>query len=265
MSAPSLRVLQQWVGARVRGLPADGAGAGQVLNPQRGTPGLERLAVYAGGYRARTREALAEVYEAVRHLLGERAFSALADAYVARYPSHDYNLTFVGRHLPEFLPGTCWAERLPFLPDLARLEWQVCRAFHAADAPPLDVAALSAVPPRAWDRVRLTLQPSVGLVSSAWPIRDLWEARRVAREAVDIAVVGRPQDVVVFRRGFAVACELLEPPQAALLRALAEGRPLGEACAPLAGRGEQAPAPLEAWFARWAAAGLFRRCELPTA
>jgi hypothetical protein len=249
MSQPSLAEFQRWMKSRIRpeGAWPDVA-ASAMLNPQRGIAPEERLAVYAGGYVARTREALAEVYEAVRQVLGEPAFAEVAQAYADRFPSHEYNLSFAGRHLPELLIDSPYTRRLPFLPDLARLEWQVCRAFHAFEEPPLDPARLAAVPPDLWGRLRLSVQPSVGLIASAWPIRDIWAARRQPRETVNIEVQGRPQRVLVFRRGFEVTCELLEEPQAAVLAALLAGRTLEEA---VGGVGGAAPRDVTEWFARW--------------
>ena len=223
------------------------------LNAQRGTPGEERLAVYAGGYAARMREALAEVYEAVRHVLGDRAFAELAQAYAAQPPSGDYNLTFAARGLPGFLAKHPLSERLPFLPDLARLEWLVCLAFHAFEQPPMEWSALSGRPLEAWSRTRLRFQPSVGVAASAWPVLDLWQARRQPRAAIDLPVAGRPQAVLVFRRGLEVRCALVDPEQRALLSRLLEGCPLGEACAAVA---QPERLPLQQWFARWAADGL---------
>ncbi len=262
MNGPSLRDVQQELKARVqgRGEPPGGASLAQWLNAQRGTPGAARLAVYAEGYVVRIREALAEVYEAVRHLVGERAFSALAQAYAQRHPSCDYNLSLAGRHLPEFLPAAALTQRLPFLPDLARLEWAVGRAFHAFQCPPLDSARLATRSAGDWGRVQLIFQPSVSLVTSAWPILDLWEARTRPRAEIDIPLVNRPQRVLVFRRELAVQCELVDAPQAAMLEGLLSGRSLGEVCEACSAEVED-PSLLTAWFARWAGWGLVLRDE----
>lgn len=264
MSVPSLRDTQRWMKARIlpAGPAARGAGrpggraddgdAAVVLSPQRGTPGLERLDVYAGGYRARMREALAEVYEAVRHLVGEAAFARLAEAYAARHPSHDYNLTLAGRHLAEFLRDDGLTASLPFLPDLARLEWAVCEAFHATEQPRLHASRCAAWTPETWAQATLTFQPSIHVVRSAWPILDLWEARARPRETINIGVVDRPQDVLVHRREWRVVCEPLEPAHAHLLAALLAGHTLGAACAALAAVD---PPQLTAWCARWMSDG----------
>ena len=263
MSAPTLREVQQWMQSQIR--PGSRGGRAAALNPQRGSPGEARLAVYAGGYQTRVREALAEVYEAVHRVLGEGPFEALSRAYAERHPSHDYNLSLTGRHLPEFLAGSSWAERLPFLPDLARLEWTVCRAFHAADRPPCDVRPLAALPLDAWTGVRVGFQPSVAIVSSAWPVLDLWEARQQPSGTIDIALVNRPQDVLVFRRGLEVRCARLDVGQKRVLERLLAGEPLGRALDALQGTNDQAEPPVASWFFVWASNGLIAQIDLPLA
>ena len=261
--APSLEELQRWMRDRIspsrigQAEPSDA-----VLNPQRGVPGEERMAVYAGGYLIRVREALAEVYEAVHQMVGERQFAELARAYAARHPSRDYNLTLSGRHLPEFLLDWPLTQRLPFLPDLARLEWRICAAFHAFEQPPLDAKRLSQLSLDQWDRVRLGFQPSVALVSSAWPIRDLWEARTMPRERIDIDLVNRPQRVLVYRQEVRVVCDLVPEAQHAVLDGLLRGDTLWAVCQRLAGYSETEPLPLQDWFFTWFGRGLITRCEL---
>lgn len=263
MSSPSLAEVQRWFKSRVR--PGESTAPvtppAPTLNPQREVPGEVRLSVYAGGYLARIREALAEVYEAVHHIVGESAWSELSQAYVQRYPSHDYNLSFAGRHLPEFLTTHPLTQQLPFLPDLAALEWVVCQAFHAFDQPPLDAARLAASPLEEWEHARLSFQPSVGRVASTWPILDLWEVRKQPRETIDLALVNRPQRVLIFRQGLHVQCELLDERQDLLLRGLLTGRCLGDVCDELSNATEPTALPIADWFSSWAARGLLVQCQ----
>jgi hypothetical protein len=232
-----------------------------VLNPQRGVPGTERLAVYAGGYYARTREALEEVYESVRHVVGEAAFARLCRAYAARYPSMEYNLNLAGRHFAELLAQEPISRELPFLPDLARLEWAVCQAFHAFEQPPLVPMALAAWPLDAWDRVQVVFQPSVHVIASDWPVLDIWQARSTPRGQINIPLVNRPQRVLVYRDGWHVRGVLLEEPAAELLQGLLSGRSLGAVCRKLEGRLDDASTRLTEWCAQWVRLGLIIRCD----
>jgi hypothetical protein len=245
--------------SRIRPQPGDPAAGPGLLNPQRGTPGEERLAVYAGGYVARIHQALAEVYGAVKHVLGEQAFHELAEAYAARHLSRETNLTFAGRHLPEFLAGWPRTAELPFLPDLARLEWQLCQAFHAFEEPPVEVSSLAGLAPHVWESARLVFQPSVSTLASAWPVLDIWAARATPRHEINVDVAGRPQHAAVFRRGLEARCAPLEPAQQQLLQDLLDGLTLGQACGRALERQDELP--LAEWFAEWAAAGWIVRCE----
>ena len=259
MSEPSLVEIQRWMKAKI--LPGTHEApslGGRVLNPQRETPGMDRLAVYTGGYLERTREALADVYEAVEHVLGPRRFADLAREYARRYASHDYNLSLRGRHLPDFLARHTLSHELPFLPDLARLEWLVCEAFHAFDVP-LEPSHVTGLSLDEWDQMRIAFQPSVGCVASAWPIRDVWEARARPAADVDIDLINRPQRVLVFRRDTRVVCDLIEAGAQRVLEALLKGLTLGDACRELAQQaGDPAPE-VAAWFSQWVQNGLVVR------
>ena len=263
MTSPSLRETQRWMKSRIlppaRGVTAEGC---VELNPQAGDPGIERLSIYSGGYLARVQEALEEAYPAIRHVLGSRAFSELSRAYAARHPSRDYNLSLSGRNLPVFLESSPWAADLPFLPDLARLEWSVTEAFHAFDLPPLDPARLASIPPEQWDRLKLIFQPSARLVASAWPVLDIWEARDQPVAGVRVDLINRPQRILVYRNNLQVRCELLEEASFLLLRDLSAGRTLGDACAGLTQASATEDPPLADWFSRWAAAGLIVNINL---
>jgi hypothetical protein len=235
MSEPSLRQVQQLLRAAIRSPERRAAGdalhhLAAFLNPQRGVAGTARLAVYAEGLIARTRQALAEVYAAVHHVLGERAFTELARAYAHDRASADYNLSCVGRDLPEFLRAWPRTQRLPFLPDVAQLEWRVNQAFHAVEQPPQDPRDLHSLSREQWGQARLIFQPSVSAVASDWPILDIWAARATPRGQINIDLVNRPQRVLIFRQGLEVRCELLDWLQHALLAGLLAGRPLEAVC-----------------------------------
>ncbi len=219
------------------------------------------MRVYADGYVARIREALAEVYEAVRHLVGEQAFTELAIAYAEARPSTDYNLSFVGRGLPGFLVGSPLTSRLPFLPDLARLEWLPGSGFHAFDAAPLEPRAITGRSLDEWAAMRVRFHPSVGCLASAWPVLDLWEARQQPRHTINLLLLDRPQQVLVCRHDERVRCDGVSREEADLIAQLLAGRPLGAACERLAEQGRVESLPVAEWFERWMRQGLIVGCE----
>ncbi len=228
MKEPSLLELERWMKSQIRPGVSKATEERVLFNPQRGEPGEARLSVYAEGYEVRIRESLAEVYVSVRHIVGEASFRELARSYAGRYPSHDYNLSHAGRHFSEFLKNDPLTNDLPFLPDLARLEWKAAKAFHAVDEDPLDAAALASVSQEEWNRATFFFQPSVALLRSDWPIGDIWEARKTPRERIDIDLVNRPQHLLLFREEREVRCERVDENEFIFLEKLFSGRTLGE-------------------------------------
>ena len=233
------------------------------LNPQAGVPGKERVSVYAHGYYARIAEALAEVYAAVKHVLGEKMFSDLARAYAERYPSAEYNLTQTGKHFSEFLKDPGVAKEMPFLSGLAALEWRGSLAFHAYEGKPLETAALSRITPEDWEKANLVFQPSVSILNSEWPVFDIWKARDEPVENIKIDMINRSQNVLIFRRGLEVHCALLDPAQYQMLKGLLAGETLGRVCEAL-GEAFTAELPeVSNWFSAWVGLGLLTACEIP--
>lgn len=213
-----------------------------------------RMCVYSDGYPARVRDALAETYPAVAHFVGEESFEALAHRYAASVPLASYNLNDAGAQMSEFLRRDAPTADRPFLADLAVLEWHVVRAFHAAEGPVLDPRALPWTV-EDWASAVLRFQPSVAVVSSGWPLLDLWTARDTPRTAIDLESPGANHDIVVRRAGLIVRCESVPPGEALALRLLLDGRSLGKSMERLESEGHSPDTVLE-WFSRWMTAGM---------
>lgn len=254
----SLEQVQRWMKSRIQ-TAGEKVQGDSFLNPQGGEPGEERVSVYAGGYSARIQDGLSDVYETVRLALGESAFLDLSQAYAERYPSHEYNLSLVGRHLPDLIQK--FPDRTkPYLEDLARFEWHIAESFHAFDDQPLDRSQLSKISPEAWESVRLHFQESVFLFASPWPVLDLWKNRHNLKP--DPKVEPKTQTILIGRRGIQMRCEMLDVKQFRLLEGLMEGRSLGEVCETLAESAGEESLPVADWFARWVTDGLIAKCEI---
>jgi len=83
----------------------------------------KRLAIYRANIAANATGALAAIYPIVRTLVGAEFFAGLTQAYCAAHPSASGDLNELGAHLADFLPMFAPAQSLPYLPDVARLEW----------------------------------------------------------------------------------------------------------------------------------------------
>lgn len=212
--------------------PADLAAA-LLVPDRRPPPGLapaERFAVYRNNVVVGLIEALAAAYPAVAALVGERFFKAAAGLYVRAEPPTSPVLILYGGGFPAFLETFEPARRLPFLADVARLERAWLLAYHGAEAAPLPLAALAALPETELTDTAVTLHPTFALVVSRFPILALWAANtgRGAHADVDLE---RPESVAVLRPHASVDTHRLDPGMPAFLRSLQGGATLGAAAA----------------------------------
>ena len=253
--APSLRELQRAMAAQILAAdPHPSAALGRWLAVPPGAEPSERLAVYVDGYPARLHDALLEAFPAIARLIGSSRFHALVHRYLRAAALRSYNLNEAGAELSAWLGDDPLAAELPFLPDLAELEWAVNRAFHAVEHAPLMPAALAALTPEVLLAGRVRFQPSLALRASRWPIHALWEARDAEPGAIDIDLAVAEQ-VIVHRVGHGVACAPIDAGRAAALQALLAGETLAE----VADQAED-PTAVIAWLGEWIAAGIVVEC-----
>ena len=177
--------------------PARAVEAAPALNPA-------GLAVYRNNYRVGLIDTLAFIYPVCRQLVGEDFFSGLARAFIGGHPSHSGNLHLYGAGFGDFIAGFEHARELPYLADVARLEWRVHRAYYAADAAPVDSAALAAFPQQRWGELRLRPLPDVAALLSRWPAASIWLAhqRQPVELDVDLHRRRRRRWSTAFRAGF---------------------------------------------------------------
>lgn len=235
--------------AFARAIEAGDDSIGERVRAGSATPGV-RIAFYRASVRARRRDALAETYPVVQRLVGEECFSEVARRYYAAHPPRSGDLALFGDRFADFLAADPDAQRLPYLGDVARLEWACHESFHAADAGPLDAVALASVAAERQGEVRLALHPSVRLVESCHAIAAIHEANQPGRDGTLSRAAG-PDRVLVHRTRALVRVRSVEAHEWALLRAIEGGATLEEAAAAMGERAAQAS--LAACLARLAA------------
>jgi len=189
----------------------------------------KRFNVYRNNVVVSLCEALGQTYPAVKTLLGEDYFNALARAFVTRHPPQSPVLIWYGGAFAEFIENFPPLEAYPYLADVARVEWAWLQAYHAADAAPLDPSLLGAMDPDKVGGVRFEKHPAAALVRSIWPIRDLLRSNRFAPEEAGTVDLSRSQPVLITRPDLNVEIFLLRSGGEVFLGALFEGAALAEA------------------------------------
>jgi len=218
----------------------------------------ERLDVYRNTFLSSLTNALRLSYPAVHRLVGAQFFDGAAQCFIESEPPKSAYLNLYGARFGDFLAAFPPAASVPYLADVARLEWAVNCALHAADAKPLDAQAfaeLAVYPP---ERLALVLHPSIALLSADYPADAIWRAVL----AEDDDALGRLDAsanllwLLVERTARGIEVTRLEESEWRFLSALREGLSLAQAIR----RTEQC-ANLPAVLAVHIAAGRFAGCR----
>ena len=196
------------------------------------TPGSPRMAIYRNNVYAALTKALQAIYPVILRLVGDAFFKFAARRYIDAYPSRSGDLNRFGADFAEFLGTFEHTASLPYLPDVARLEWCCHQAYSAADDTPLDLPKLAAVPPETYGRLRFRLTHASRLLHSAWPIDAIWQVNQAdytGDQSVDLASGG--VSLLLQRRENRMVLMTLSEAEWQFLAALNDRQTLEVACA----------------------------------
>lgn len=140
-----------------------------------------RVGIYANHFRVTLIDALAATFPVIRQLVGEAFFQAVARRYVREEPPAQPCLFAYGGGFPAFLARLPEARPLPYLADVACLEWAINEAWHAPDAPAVDAEVAAGLIAVRFSDLCLRLHPSCRLVASPFPIDRIWQVRFAGR------------------------------------------------------------------------------------
>jgi len=212
---------------------------------------FERLAVYRGNVVGACTKALAGTYPIVAKIVGESFFEGLAREYLRRFPSASGDLNEFGASLAQFVAHFPHTQDLPYLSDVARMEWLAHRAYYARDAAAPDLARLAATTERDYARLRFGLAPASALLASSWPLARIWEVHQDDYEGeFSVDLEAGPERILIYRPQFRVLVGTLSAGSYRFLERCGAGATVGAAldAALVAEPGFDLGAGLAAWL-----------------
>jgi hypothetical protein len=193
----------------------------------------DRIGIYRDTIFANYRKALSATYPVVKRLVGGEFLRVAVDAFVRAHPSTCGDLNIYGDSFGDFLAAYPPAAELPYLADVARLEWAIDEAHRAPDSPRVPesvLAALSIAPPARLPALRLRLDASCRLLTSPFPILRIWQTNQAGYAGDDHVSLGDGGDALLVRRDpHGISLERVSAGDHAWLAALGEGETLGAA------------------------------------
>ncbi len=177
-------------------------------------------------------EALAAIHPVCVRLVGADAFRALARRCARERPSRSPDLNDYGDELADVIAGFAPARALPYLADVARLEWALHRARHTLPAPPLPLSSVT-------EQSRFALAPASALLGSPWPIDRIWETNQPDFAGdTEVRLDSGGAALIVAREPERASFARLAPDELVLVEKLARGLSFERAAAAWSGSAE---------------------------
>lgn len=223
---PSLAERQQGFAHAV--LNADRPVPSGVAGPM-GSVRDERFAVYRNNVAVGLIEALRSTFPVVNRLVGDAFFGAAAGVHALARPPATPILLAYGSEFPAFLEEFEPARTLPYLADVARLEWLWLESYHAADEEPLAAEDLASAETDRLPGMRLVLHPAVRIARFEHPAHTIWRAHQGDDDAMELDMADGPEAVLLVRPSANVKTVVLTPGGYAFLDAVRSGRSIAGA------------------------------------
>ena len=202
------------------------------IQNRHGLSAAEQLAIYRNSHFGGLTNALAETYPAIRLLVGEQFFDAMAWRYIKSHPSQHYDLNQYGQSLAGFIENFRPADALSYLADVARLEWGWHQAFYAAEHKPITETDLRQLAPDQHRQLSLYLPDSAQLLSSPYPVHKIWDvAQNDTDSNVDLDEGGAK--LLIWRDDDTRRIDLLTEVQWQFLNSIQPGIYFGDLCVAL--------------------------------
>lgn len=202
--------------------------AEKIVKPNNELDAAQCLGIYRGSVLGNLTQALGDIYPAIKRGVGEQFFDAIAGRYIRQFPSRSASLDEYGEHFSDFVADFPPLKDMPYMCDLAKVEWAWHRAFHAPDEAPLDAAKLQSLSEAEQLDLTFSLNESAYLLSSTYPIQQIWLMNRGFIEETQIELSEESEEfLVVWRQGYDTRVDVVSKWEYAFLLNIKNQQTLG--------------------------------------
>lgn len=160
----------------------------------------KRLAIYRANLEGNYEAALEGAYPVVRKIVGEGYFALMARNFSRAHASRSGDLNHYGEAFAGFIAREAEIADVPYLPDVAKMEWCAHLAYYAADPTPFNFAELAEIPPERYSSLSPRLSPACAILTSDWPIGRIWAVHQDDHEEpFEVDLRSGPQSILVHR------------------------------------------------------------------
>ncbi|MCA1370471.1 putative DNA-binding domain-containing protein [Bradyrhizobium sp. BRP14] len=189
-----------------------------------------RLNIYRNNTLVSLTTTLKAVFPVTVRLLDERYFSYVAGCFIRNSPPQEPRLSRYGAGFAPFLARFEGTADMPFVSEVARLEWKIAEALDAPLERPSTLIEL--YEGLSSGSFALFLQPSLRLVLCRWPALSIWAAHQQGGDPERLAHLElEPERIALWRHADTVRFLRLDAAEFAFWHMLMRGSGLEAAVA----------------------------------
>ncbi len=190
----------------------------------------QRVEVYRTNARSLHVSVLVDVFCVCEKILGNDYFKQIAKNYFNQHPSQSSDLNEYGKAFPKYLQSLILKrpelKEFQYLADLAHLEWNIQKAHFSKDNINLDVTGYQKKCAQDGGNTVLLLQPSVSVMSSMFPVTELWGMHQSDEREGVIESSRQCQYLCIHRKEFQVSQQKISADVYILMKAMQDGKNL---------------------------------------
>jgi hypothetical protein len=183
-----------------------------------------RIQIYRNSILGRLTKVLTATYPVCLSLVGGSCFKGLCRLYIESFSDNFPDVSCFGTQFPDFLRKFQPMQQIPYLPDVALLEWARHFVLCGPRGSQLDIAALAKVPAEQQPDLHFHLAPTSRLIHSDFPILRIWDVNQTAYQDCQVVHLSEGAcDVLVHRRDWQVRQDKLTAEEFLLLSCFDSG------------------------------------------
>lgn len=136
-----------------------------------------RLSIYSNNTLLGLTDTLENIYPVIKKIVGRKFFTMMSKDFIKTYHQNSGNRNKFGRELSAFLEDYAPSVSLPYLPDIAALEWSYFQSAIAEDAQTLNFESLSQNIASNPDYI-LSVHDSVHILEQKYNALEIWQAHQ---------------------------------------------------------------------------------------
>ena len=183
-------------------------------------PGRVAAHIYRNNSIGSRKSALQAIYPVTEKILGAACFGMLAEDFVKASPSLVSDLNLYGVEFADFLQQFTSTDvafsGLPYLKDLATLEWLYHKAYYAADDLPVTANQLAEI----HTSVKLERSRSLFCMRSQFPVIEIWQNHQGSRSVDEVSALTGEDFILISRQQGHPLVQLIDSEEWSILQNL---------------------------------------------